>query len=683
VKYAIIILLLTAFNLFAHNIAQPTGETVDMGVMVVHDTVVQMTQPDDRVAIVDTVTRAQIEKSMATNLLDLLDGMPGIRKKIDCSVCKTAHIRLLGLNGAYSQILTNGLPVFSGLGNIYGIEQIPLVNIENILVIKGPSSVRHGNNAIAGVVDIIQRPIPPETQTYVRAMYSNFNEQYYDAFFSTYLKETETGVQVSMNYVNSPRIDISGCLPLMDDVPEFDRIAFSARVTQKAGENTQIEANAQVAFEDRFGGSQATDRRWIGVFRPESTYVDNWGNTVNQPLIYSEYARTRRVNYGIGSKTDITPRIVNENRVSFIQHHQESYYGFLNLEALQNMVFGVSDFTFNFDRNQLLAGASFTYDQFEDNRSLGTHLYTIPATYLQNTFLFNDYLDASAGARLDFHNVHGTIFSPRFAVNYSPNHHLNFMATAGRGFRTFNLFSENHAAITTALYVLDNASIENLRQESAWSFALNARYEQFWLLNLGFTTQLTAYQMRVKDYIYAHYQSRFTTDGRQLVQYSNLDGTAITQGIEGAARIVVPKGFSFDLGANILHFESRNQTYPNFSFYSPARTGLVRTTWDPRRSGIAVSADWNYTGRQLLREVRLGTNLIEPQRHSDPYSIFNAQIDKRLGKWTFSAACLNIGDFYQAKVEPIFYTEGQSFLTTSVWGPVKGRTFWFGVRFNG
>jgi len=672
----------------------PPSETVDMGVIIVQEKIAPQTQPNDRVGIVDTVTRAQIERSMTTNLIDLLDGLPGVRKKIDCSVCKTAHIRLLGLAGGYSQVLIDGLPMFSGLGTIYGIEQIPLVNIENILVIRGPSSVRHGNNAIAGVVDIIQRPIPLETQTYFRAMYSNFNEQYYDAFFSKFLHDTKTGVQVSMNYTSSPRIDADGQAidrvgTTMDDVPEFDRTAFSMRLSQELGQNTELSATAQVSFEDRFGGTSTSDRRWIGVFQPETSFVDIFGNTIERPIIYQEYARTRRVNYSIGSQTQITPQniparnIINENRISFIQHHQESYYGFLQLEALQNMLFGVSDFTFNFDRNQLLAGLSFTYDRFEDNRSMGTHLYTVPAVYLQNTFLINEYIDFSAGARYDFHNVHGSIFSPRFAVNLRPDHHWNITATAGKGFRTFNLFSENHAAITSALYVLDSASVQNLRHESAWSFALNARWSQFWRLNLGIATEMTLFQAMVSDYIQPYYHLRFTTSGRQMVSYSNLDGTSVTRGAEGLVRFIVPRGFTFDFGSNFIDFDSRNQTSPYFAFYSPRVSALARALWEPRRTGLAMSFGWDYTGSQRLREVRFGQNVILPERHSEPYSIFNAQIDKTLGRWTFSVSCQNIGDFYQQQREPVFHHDNSFYLSTSVWAPVRGRSFWFGLRFNG
>jgi len=376
-NYEFYAILLIFFALALNLCAQ---ETVDMGTMIVRDSVILMTKQEDKIAIVDTVSREEIERSTAGNLIDLLDGKLGVRKKVDCSVCNTAHIRLLGLNGAYSQILIDGIPAYSGLGNVYGIEQIPLVNIDNVLIIKGASSVRHGNNAIAGVVDIIHKPISYDTKTYFKMTYGNHNEQNYDAYFSTFAEKSKTGIQISMGYANSPRIDMDSSTPMMD-IAEFDRVNFSARLSQEAG-NTQIFANAQVAFEDRFGGTQNSSRKFIGNFQPESTYVNEWGIEIKRPLIYQEYARTKRVNYEAGTKTDINSIVTNESRVSFIQHHQDSYYGYLKIEALQNMLFAVSDFHFDFYRNKLLAGVSFTRDEFWDDRSIGSHLYTVPALYL-------------------------------------------------------------------------------------------------------------------------------------------------------------------------------------------------------------------------------------------------------------------------------------------------------------
>jgi outer membrane receptor for ferrienterochelin and colicins len=651
-----------------------------METMVIQDTLVLQTKSEDKSAVVDTVSRLQIEKSVSGNLIDLLDGKPGVRKKVDCSVCNTAHIRLLGLNGAYSQILIDGIPAYSGLGNVYGIEQIPLVNIDNVLIIKGASSVRHGNNAIAGVVDIIHKPISYDTKTYLKMMFGQHNEQNYDAYFSTFVEKSKTGLQVSMGYASSPRIDMDESTPMMD-VAEFDRINFSTRISQEIKDNIELFANAQVSYEDRFGGTQSSSRKWVGSFQPESTYVNEWNDTIIQPLVYQEYARTKRVNYEAGLKSEITPVVTNESRISFIQHFQNSYYGYLSLQALQNMLFAVSDFHFDFYKNKLLAGASFTYDKFSDDRSIGSHLYTIPAVYLQNIFVINPELfDISLGLRNDFHNVHGNILSPRFAINYYPNHHLNFKATAGRGFRTFNLFSENHSATTSDVYHLEPT--DNLSQESSWTFALNAQYSQFWKVNWGITAEMTGYQTMITDYIQVQYLPQYTIDGRRIVSYKNLDGTAITRGFEGVIRFSLPKGFVIEGGGNLFYFESKKETEKNFAYYSPNHTALGKIEWNERKSGVGLSFDWNYTGKQLLREVRFGEKLIMPQRHSAPYSIFNAQIDKKFARWTLTAACQNIGDFYQSKVEPIFYADGWYYLTTSVWAPIKGRTFYGGVRFN-
>jgi hypothetical protein len=86
-------------------------------------------------------------------------------------------------------------------------------------------------------------------------------------------------------------------------------------------------------------------------------------------------------------------------------------------------------------------------------------------------------------------------------------------------------------------------------------------------------------------------------------------------------------------------------------------------------------------GPQLLREVRFGEDiLVKPERESDAYYIINASAEKSLGALRVVLGVRNLSDFYQAREEPILYHRGWYVATTSVWAPLKGRTFYGGIR---
>lgn len=664
------ILILAAFSLLSAE--EKIHEQEDISVSA---SVVELSS-EQRVSVVDTVGRFDIEKSPESNIMDLLDGKPGVRKKVDCSVCNTAQIRLLGLNGAYAQVLVDGLPLFSGLGTVYGIEQIPLVTVDRIDVIKGSSSVQHGNNAIAGVINIVHGPIAPEPRSFLKMSYGSHNEQNYEGAFSTRINHTGTGLQVAFNYNNSPRINMDESTQMMD-VAEFDRVGFSTRVSQWLNSKMELTARANVGFEDRFGGTESADRTTIGDFKPDSTEING------QPAVYQEYVRTKRVNYEMGLRSDITDKLVNETRVSYLQFNQKSWYGYLNLNAQQDLLYTVSDFTLYLEKHELLAGLSYTYDSFQDNRSIGTHAYHIPALYVQDIYSPTLNWDLMAGVRFDYHNVHGSIVSPRFAATYYGLPHFIWRLSAGKGFRTFNLFSENHSAITSQVYYLvPNDSLDN---EDSWSFTLNGQFSRTFSDNFSIAAEATAYHTRIENYIQEIRQPEYTQDGSQKVEYLNLEGTMLTEGLEGVLTLGLPGHISLEAGANLFNFRTDGEGSKGFIYFAPEYTALAGLKWDSPKAQVHASFDMNYVGPQLLPEVRLGqNNLILPERESPSYAIFNAQVEKSFGPLTLTMALQNIGDFYQSSEEPIFYSDHEwRYITTSVWGPMKGRTFYAGFRFNG
>ena len=75
----------------------------------------------------------------------------------NCQNCNFSQIRLLGLEGPYTQLLIDGQPVISSLAQVYGIEQIPSRMIQRIEIVKGGGSALYGSGSVGGVVNIIPR----------------------------------------------------------------------------------------------------------------------------------------------------------------------------------------------------------------------------------------------------------------------------------------------------------------------------------------------------------------------------------------------------------------------------------------------------------------------------------------------------------------------------------------------
>ena len=102
----------------------------------------------------DIALRAATDFSRVAELIN------GLRVESNCQNCNTSEVQLLGLGGAYNQLLFDGAPLLSTLGGVYGLEQIPAAFINRVEVVKGGGSSLYGPGAVAGVVNLIpQQPV--------------------------------------------------------------------------------------------------------------------------------------------------------------------------------------------------------------------------------------------------------------------------------------------------------------------------------------------------------------------------------------------------------------------------------------------------------------------------------------------------------------------------------------------
>ena len=99
---------------------------------------------------VEVISSAFLKKTPTNNIMEIIETVNGVQKQINCGVCGTSDIHINGMEGAYSLILIDGMPIMSSLSTVYGLNGIPTSLIKQIEIIKGPSSTLYGTEAIAG-----------------------------------------------------------------------------------------------------------------------------------------------------------------------------------------------------------------------------------------------------------------------------------------------------------------------------------------------------------------------------------------------------------------------------------------------------------------------------------------------------------------------------------------------------
>ncbi|AYN65937.1 TonB-dependent receptor [Euzebyella marina] len=107
---------------------------------------------------VETITNKDIKQLAGNNLADVLNQNLNITVMPNPSTGRST-ISMFGLDGQYVKILMDGIPIASdnGMGNNIDITQINLEEVERIEIVEGAVGVLYGDNALAGVINIVSK----------------------------------------------------------------------------------------------------------------------------------------------------------------------------------------------------------------------------------------------------------------------------------------------------------------------------------------------------------------------------------------------------------------------------------------------------------------------------------------------------------------------------------------------
>ena len=128
-------------------------------------------------AVVTVITREDIRATGATNLVDVLEGIPGIHIRYSqFGFRPLIHFR--GAKATQTLLMINGTPM-KDLVWTFSIfwKGLPSSAIERIEIIRGPGSALFGANASAGVINVITRTAGKIEQSEAAVRLGSFNTQ--------------------------------------------------------------------------------------------------------------------------------------------------------------------------------------------------------------------------------------------------------------------------------------------------------------------------------------------------------------------------------------------------------------------------------------------------------------------------------------------------------------------------
>jgi outer membrane receptor for ferrienterochelin and colicins len=619
---------------------------------------------DDVPVRIDLVKQEIIEITGANVLADALEFTTGVRIESNCQNCNFTQARVLGLEGAYSQILVDGQPLISSVAQVYGIEQIPTRMLDRIEVIKGGGSAFFGAGSVAGAINIIPRR-PHRTGGLVenRQEWMDGQPNHSHHAFVDYVSKGKTTYLTLFGQVDRMKpIDFDG-----DGYTEIGKRSFEAvgaRINRYFLRNAaEFTLDFSQIHEYRRGGNrlefpehEADIAESIASLR--TTVSASWNHTLSSALGYRlswSLANTNRdTYYGAGrdpnayGETD-NPLIIFDAQMNhYFQNHMVSW-------GVQHS----SDYL-----NDSQPG----YDRHTDA------VYRNTGIYAQDSWSFSDDWEALYGLRMDKHSeVAPTILSPRVALKWSPISSFNIRGTFARGFRAPQVFDEDlHITqVGGEGAVIRNAG--NLKHESASSYMLGAEWTpSFGIHNSLF--EVNAFYTDISDLFKVVDDDDPSTEDREFTRTNfgeaKIYGVEVNLGYALGSRFKVEGGFVFQRGRYA-------QPDPDFGscefFKTPKGYGNLTVVW--KQPGLGeFFFGLRYTGSMRLPHY---AGYIEADRleKTNPYTVIDANFNREIPfmeniHLIFSMGVKNLTNAYQDDLD-----QGPDRDAGYVYGPRFPRTF--------
>lgn len=633
---------------------------------------------------VEVYSPAFFKKNPTPNIFDALQNVNGVRPQLNCNVCNTGDIHINGLEGPYTMVLIDGMPIVSSLSTVYGLSGIPNSLVERIEIVKGPASSLYGSEAVGGLINIITKKPANAPLISADVFSTSWGEVNTDIGFRFKAGKTITAL-TGVNYFTYDQV-MDNNKDNFTDVTLQDRVSLFQKWDFKRSAGRLFTIAGRYFNEDRWGG----DTRWNKSFRGgdsiygESIYTKRWELLGNYQLPMRE------------------KMLVS---FSFNKHDQDSRYGQVAYLAQQRIAFAQITWDKTLRRHDLLSGVAVRHTYYDDNSIATSNLdganqpqkIWLPGLFVQDEIALSNKHKLLAGLRYDYNTEHGNIFTPRLAYKWSVDQNNIIRVNAGTGFRVVNLFTEDHAALTGSRIV----EIKNqLKPEKTYNVNLNYLKKMTTQNGIFIGLDLTAWYTYFNNRIISDYD----TDPNKII-YANLEGYAQSKGISANTDVIFPMGLKVLLG----------MTFQDVSAVAAGRkspqilTEKVTGTWALSYLVKPLHLTIDYTGNLYgpMRLPLLGSS--DPRLPFSPtWSLQNIQlVYSGIRKIEIYGGLKNLLNFTPARGNPFIIARshdpfdkkveydtngkilvtpenpyGLSFDPTYMYAPNQGMRAFFGVRVN-
>lgn len=610
------------------------------------------------------ITTAGLQKLACCNLSESFENNATVDVAYTDAVSGAKQIQMLGLAGIYSQLLTENIPSIRGLAVSHGLGYIPGTWMESIQISKGTSSVINGYESITGQINVEYKK-PENSDKLHLNVYANELGKVEGNLTSAY-KFNDNLSTIIMLHGENLSYELDNNKDSFLDLPKTSQISLFNKWRYEYKKKFVTQFGVKYLTEDRNGGQIGYDKEMN-----------------SNSSLYGIGIGTKR--YEVFAKAGI-PFAKPETSIGFLVntsgHNQNSFFGNNIYNGNQRSFYSnvIYQFIIKNTNHKISSGISYQYDEYDEHLvtsntdTIINRTETIPGIFAQYTYSFLNQFTLIAGLRADLYNNIQTFLTPRIHLKYDLNENNILKASAGKGYRTANVLSENMGILASSRKFIFP---EQLKPEEAWNYGVSLT-KYFSINNNKSTFILDFYRTDFINQIIVDMDSKFSE-----VSFYNLKGKSYSNSAQ--AEVIIEPIERFEINAAFRINDVRttiNDKLEQKPFVNRYK-GMLSLSYSTKYDKWQFDFTTQYNGKTRLPNT---DDLPEQYKQADTapsFYLLSAMITKRFKYWDIYVGAENITDFKQK--HPIIASDdpfGSYFDSSFIWGPIIGRTIYIGLRFS-
>ena len=560
-------------------------------------------------------------------------------------------LQMQGFDPEYTLILIDNKPVIGRTAGTLDLTRLTVGNIEQVEVVKGPSSALWGSDALAGVINIITDKGSKPLEWGLNTRYGAHNTKDLSGQFN--LKEDNFQIRFFGNLNGSNGYDLNP-ETVAPTIPKYNNYTLQGWVKYQLQPGLSLDVSGRYYREDQSFQDEILDRR---------RRFDAYGTEFQQ-----DYYVSPTLKYTIGSihliEASVYVGYFQSESVLNLTDSNTRYFSDAFAQQLNKVEFKASTFWDNTNTTILGAGTN--------TESLDAEIYAeVPGfanTYFygQHDWQTNDDFSLKVGFRYDNHSEYASQLSPKLSTRWKLTQNFSLRASFGGGYKApdfrqlFLNFSNpisGYSVFGTSTLeaglkqleesgqlseiFIDPASLDEIKAERA--YALNIGGD--WYVTKYTSVRFNAFRNQVRDLIETQ-RIALKLNNQSVFSYINIR-KIYSQGIdlELLTSSFILNNLDWSIGGQLLDTRQRiteefddvvdgvvvkKEKTSYVSMFNRSRyTGNLKLFYASERLGLDANIRVQYRGSYGFVDIN-GNNRIDNTELVKGYTLINSSIAKTL-----------------------------------------------------